>query len=139
MFTISVETQFTASHQLTLADGSKEPLHRHSWAVTAEVSSGSLNDLGLVMDFQRLKEMVDNVVADFCRKASAVRRPVDCGDNSCLEDLDYFQKNNSSAENVAKYIYQRLVPKLPTGLNLDSITVVEQPNCSAKFTGSHGD
>ena len=125
MYTVSVETRFTASHQLTLADGSKEPLHRHSWAVTADVSSDSLNDLGLVMDFHRLKEMVDNVVADF--------------DNSCLEDLDCFQKNNSSAENMAKYIYQRLASKLPTGLNLDSITVVEQPNCSARFTGSPGD
>ena len=125
MYTVSAKTQFTASHQLTAADGSKELLHRHSWAVTAEVSSASLNDLGLVMDFNRLKEMVDNVVANF--------------DNSCLEDLDYFQKKNSSAENVAKYIYQRLAPKLPTNLNLDSITVVEQPNCSARFTGSPGD
>jgi 6-pyruvoyltetrahydropterin/6-carboxytetrahydropterin synthase len=125
MYTVSVETRFTASHQLTAADGSKEPLHRHSWAATADVSRASLNDRGLVMDFHRLKEMVDNIVADF--------------DNSCLEDLDYFQKNNSSAENVAKYIYERLAPKLPTDLNLDSITVVEQPNCSAKFTGSPGD
>jgi 6-pyruvoyltetrahydropterin/6-carboxytetrahydropterin synthase len=125
MYTISVETRFTASHQLTLVDGSKEPLHRHSWAATADVSSASLNDLGLVMDFNRLKEMVDNIVADF--------------DDSCLEDLDYFQKKNSSAENMAKYIYERLALKLPTSLNLDSITVVEQPNCSARFTGSPGD
>ncbi|MHC4424383.1 MAG: 6-pyruvoyl trahydropterin synthase family protein, partial [Planctomycetota bacterium] len=79
MFTISVETCFWASHQLTLPDGSKESLHHHNWVVTADVSSNELNSMGLVMDFHRLKAMVDNIVADF--------------DNIQLEKLDYFRQN----------------------------------------------
>ena len=120
MFTVSVETHFWASHQLTLPDGSKESLHHHNWTVTADVSSGELDSMTLVVDFRRLKAMLDSVVADF--------------DNIRLEKLDYFQQNNSSAEAVAKYIYEKLEPKLPEGLKLKYIRVAEQPGCSAKFS-----
>ena len=119
LFIVSVETHFWASHQLTLADGSKEPLHRHNWAVTADVSSDKLNSMGLVMDFCRLKAMVDKTIAEF--------------DNIPLDRIDYFRRNNSSAENVAKYIYEKLRTKLPGDVNLQSIRVVEEPGCSAKF------
>jgi 6-pyruvoyl-tetrahydropterin synthase len=39
MFTVSIESNFTASHQLTLPDGLHEPVHNHEWSVTAEVAS----------------------------------------------------------------------------------------------------
>jgi 6-pyruvoyltetrahydropterin/6-carboxytetrahydropterin synthase len=120
MFTVSVETGFRASHQLALPDGSKEPLHHHNWAVTAKVSSDKLDSMGLVMDFSRLKAMVDKTIADF--------------DNVPLDSIDYFQRNNSSAENVAKYIFDKLEPKLPSGVKLRSIKVIEEPGCSAKFS-----
>ena len=119
MFTISVETHFQASHQLTLPDGSKEPVHNHDWAVTASLSSEKLNNMGVVMDFQELKAMVDKTVAGF--------------DNTALESIVYFQRNNPSAENIAKYIYDKLRNELPEGVKLRSIRVVEEPGCSAKF------
>ena len=125
MFTISVETHFWASHQLTLPDGSKEPAHQHNWLVTADVSSEKLNSMGLVMNFRRLKAMVDNIVAEF-----------DNPGTQGLDRIDYFQRNNSSAENVAKYIYEKLRTRLPKGVKLRSIRVVEEPGCSAKFSKS---
>jgi len=120
MFTISVETGFRASHQLILPSGSKEPAHRHNWLVTADVSSDSLNAMGVVIDFRRLKAAVDNIVAEF--------------DNKSFSRINYFRRNNPSAENVAKYIYEKLKPKLPTGLKLRRIKVREEPGCSAEFT-----
>ncbi len=119
MFTLSVETHFWASHQLTLPDGSKEPPHRHNWSVTVDVSTEALNSMGLVMDFRQLKAMVDKTIAEF--------------DNTALDKIGYFQRNNSSAENVAGYIYEKLEPKLPQGVKLEAIRVVEEPGCSAKF------
>ncbi len=120
MFTVSVETHFWASHQLTLPDGSKEPLHHHNWAVTADVGSNELNSTGLIMDFRQLKAMVDNIVAEF--------------GNTRLDRIDYFQRNSSSAENVAKYIYEKLRTKLPKAITLNHIRVAEEPGCSAKFS-----
>lgn len=120
MFTVSVETHFWASHQLTLPDGGKEPVHRHIWAVTTDVSSEGLNNRGVVVDFHQLRAMVDDIIAEF--------------GNMALESFDYFQQNSSSAETIAKYIYEKLQPKLPEDVKLESIRVVEEPGCSAKFT-----
>ena len=72
------------------------------------------------MDFRRLKAAVNTIVAEF--------------DNISLNRTDYFRRNNPSAENVAKYIYQKLKPKLPKGLTLRTIKVVEEPGCSAEYT-----
>ena len=119
MFTISVERHFRASHQLTLPDGSKEPVHSHDWVVTASLSSEKLNNMGIVMDFHTLQAMIDKTVAGF--------------ENTALESISYFQQNNPSAENVAKYIYDKLRTELPEGVKLRNIRVVEEPGCSAKF------
>jgi 6-pyruvoyltetrahydropterin/6-carboxytetrahydropterin synthase len=119
MFTISVQTHFRASHQLARADGAKERPHRHEWSVTADVSSETLDSKAVVMDFHQLKAMIDGIIAEL--------------DNAALSKIDYFRRNNPSAENVAKYIYEKLEPKLPEGLRLCSIKVVEEPGCSAKF------
>ena len=119
MFTISVERHFQASHQLILPDGSKEPVHNHDWVVTASLSSEKLNNMGVVMDFKALQAMIDKTVAGF--------------NNTTLESIGYFQQNNPSAENVAKYIYDKLRIELPEGVKLRNIRVVEEPGCSAKF------
>ena len=120
MFTISVETCFWASHQLTMPDGSKEATHHHNWLVRAEVSTEKLNSSGFVMDFLSLRKTLDSIVAQF--------------DNTSLEKTDYFEQNNASAENVAKYIYEKLEPQLPEGLKVQSIHVMEGSNCSAKVS-----
>lgn len=120
MFTVSVETQFQASHGLVLLNGSREAMHRHDWLVIADVSSERLNSIGLVIDFHQLKAELDNIVSEF--------------DNGSLTTVAYFRRNNPSAENVARYIYEKLEPRLPRGLKLEYITVVEEPGCSAKFT-----
>ena len=123
MLTVSVETRFWASHQLTLPDGSKEPVHSHNWAVTAEVGRDIISNMGLVMDFRRLKALLDNIVAEF--------------DNVSLDGIDYFGQNNSTAENVARYIYEKLQARLPKDVKLEVIRVTEEPGCSAKFAGPH--
>ncbi len=125
MFTISVETHFWASHQLVLPDGSKESVHNHNWSVTANVSSEKLDSMAVVMDFQKLKAMVDNIVAK-----------LDNPDLSGLNEISYFKQNSPSAENVAKYIYEKLLIKLPKGVKLQSIRIVEEKGCSAKFSES---
>lgn len=120
LFTIRVETHFQASHRLMLPDGSREPAHDHDWLVTAEVSSGKLNPMGVVMNFVKLRAMLDEIVCDF--------------DHVALDTISYFRQNNPSAENVAKYIYEILRVKLPEEVILLNVQVVEEPGCSAKFS-----
>jgi 6-pyruvoyltetrahydropterin/6-carboxytetrahydropterin synthase len=119
MFTVSVETHFRASHQLSLPDGSTEPLHEHEWLVIANVSSENLDDSGFVIDFRQLKTMVDDIVNQL--------------DMMQLQKISHFQRNNPSAENVAKYVYNQLEARLPKNLILQSIRIVEQLGYSAEF------
>ncbi|MBN1974552.1 MAG: 6-carboxytetrahydropterin synthase [Sedimentisphaerales bacterium] len=119
MFEISVETHFYASHELALPDGSKEPSHYHNWSVTADVSSENLNNMGIVMNFHKLRELLENITSKFNKKA--------------LNSIKYFQKTNPSAENVAKFIFEKLEPELPDNVKLECVSVVEEPFCTAKF------
>ena len=120
MFTISVETHSRASHRLNLPDGDKEPAHYHDWVVTAEVSRKKLDNMAVVINFQKLKHMLDEIISDF--------------HNSALNKFRYFQQNNPSAENVARYIFEKLDKKLPKGTKLENVKVVEEPGCWAKFS-----
>lgn len=119
MFIISVERRFRASHQLILPDGSREPVHNHDWVVVAEVESEKLNNMSVVMNFQKLQTMIDEIVASF--------------NNKPLETVSFFQQNNPSAENVSKYIYEKLRIGLGEGVKLRSVRVVEEPGCSATY------
>jgi len=78
-----------------------------------------LSNMGLVMDFRRLKAMLDDIVAEF--------------DNVALDGIDYFKQNNSTAENVARYIYEKLQPRLPKDVSLKAVMVAEEQGCAAKF------
>ena len=104
---------------MVLPDGSKEPAHSHDWVVTTAVSSEKLDDTGVVMDFRTLREIVEKVTAEL-------------GDTA-LGEVEHFRKNNASAENVAMYMYDKLRVGLPEWVDLQSIKVVEEPGCSAKF------
>jgi 6-pyruvoyltetrahydropterin/6-carboxytetrahydropterin synthase len=122
LFTITVETIFSASHQLTLADGSKEPLHEHDWKVRVAVSAAQLDETGLVMDFYELRIKIAAVLVAL----GGVK----------LEDVPYFADGgiNASAETVSQYIYDNLASILPDNVELSSIEVMEQPDCWAKYS-----
>jgi len=119
LFTISVEMSFAAAHQLALANGSKEPLHSHNWSVIAEVAAEKLDDFGVVMDFHKLRSELGDIIAPF--------------DNSQLGDVDYFRRNSQSAENVARYVYEKLGARLPQGVKIKSVRVGEERGCRAKY------
>ena len=121
MFVLSVETCFWAWHQLKLPDGQTEPAHGHHWVVIADVSSDRLDTMGLVMDFRDLKAALDGIVAGF--------------NNRQLDRLEPFSRNNPSAENVAKYIYEKLQARLGLDVRLDSVRVCEESGCWAKYLG----
>ncbi len=119
MFKVIVQTSFWASHQLTLPDGKKEPIHSHNWKVTAEVSGEKLNQTGLLIDFDKLKKLLDNITESFT--------------NQTPENNEYFRNSSLSAEMIAKYIFENLQPQLPEHLVLDCVSVTEEQGCTGKF------
>jgi 6-pyruvoyl-tetrahydropterin synthase len=104
---------------MALPDGTREPAHEHFWGVIAEVSTDKLTGGGVVMNFAQLKSELIAITSTL--------------NETTLDDIEYFQKSGSSAENVAKYISDRLEPKLPAGVEMLAVTVSEQVGCSAKY------
>ena len=121
MFTITVETEFDAAHQLTLGDGSVEDLHEHCWKVRVAVSAQTLDKMDTVMDFHLLKQQLDEILGPLA------------GTN--LEEVEYFVDAgiNASAETVAKYIYEQLSPLMADNATLRFVEVMEQADCWAKY------
>jgi len=120
MYTLFVEMQFRAQHQLTHENGTQEPLHEHNWAVVAEVSSDKLDKNELVMDFEELKSMLDSILQDFRGQR--------------LESLGIFEQLNVSAETIARTIYEKLAPTLPVSVRLNAVEVTEAPGCRARYS-----
>jgi len=124
LFTVSVQSGFRASHRLSLADGAVEPEHEHNWLVRVTVSGNKLDSMGLVMDFRRLRQLIEEVLGEL--------RGVSLG------QIDYFRQNSASAEHVAKYVYEQIEPKLPEGIGLENVTIVEEPGCVAGYSIDKG-
>lgn len=120
MYTIQLETSFSAQHQLTYSNGKQEPLHEHDWKVCVGISAERLNEEELVMDFEELQSLLDTILQDFRGQR--------------LETVGYFENRNTSAENVARIIYDLLAPKLPDTVHLDFAEVTEAVGCRARFS-----
>ena len=117
-FEIATTRHFSASHQLVLYDGSREPLHGHNWVVRVAVTAPRLDTIGVVMDFHELERLVDQIVVPM--------------HNRHLNELEPFaSKLNPSAENVAVHVGRSL--KLPDGVTLQFVTVWETPENSAAY------
>jgi 6-pyruvoyltetrahydropterin/6-carboxytetrahydropterin synthase len=94
MYELKVITSFSAAHQLNDFEGACENLHGHNWKIEIYVTSETLNEAGIVIDFRVLKEHVNTVIADL--------------DHKFLNDLEAFKKRNPSSENIARYVAEQL-------------------------------
>jgi len=119
LYTVTVESVFTASHRLTMPDGSREAPHSHDWIVRVAVSAEKLDETGLAVDFDDLKGMIADITGPFA--------------GACLEQLDCFAGRNASAENVAGYVYDTIEPMLPDHLKLEYVEVMEARGCWTKY------
>jgi 6-pyruvoyl-tetrahydropterin synthase len=120
MYTLFVEMNFKAQHQLSFENGVQEPLHEHDWKVCVAVSSERLNKDELVIDFEELKYLTESILRDF--------------QGQRLESLGIFENRNVSAETLARTLHDQLAPKLPHPVRLDFVEITEAPGCRARYT-----
>ncbi len=116
MYKIKIEGDFSSAHNLRGYKGKCEELHGHNWKVEVAVTGSRLDKIGMVMDFKFLKERLNGLL--------------DKLDHKYLNNIDYFRKINPTSENIAKYLYDNLKPKIP---GLDSVTVWESDKASATY------
>jgi 6-pyruvoyltetrahydropterin/6-carboxytetrahydropterin synthase len=94
MFEVSVEQTFAAGHALRNYKGKCENVHGHNYRVRITVQGDQLDSTGLLVDFLDVKGLIGGVV--------------DYLDHQFINDLPPFDQLNPSAENLAKYFFDRV-------------------------------
>ena len=124
MFEIFIETHFSAAHHLRNYPGNCEKPHGHNWKVKVAVRADKLDELGMGIDFRKIKLAVNKVVDDI--------------DHCNLNDHPGFQDKNPSSENIAVYIFNSLKDEL-RGEHywLYSVSTYETENTGTTYFGDH--
>jgi 6-pyruvoyl-tetrahydropterin synthase len=120
VYEAAYETTFCSTHRLTCAGAFLEPLHGHDWRVEAVAASETLDDIGVVLDFEHLKSAVGEVARRF-HYADMNAHPA-------------FAATSPSAEAVARYFFDEVHALLGAeGRLLRRVRVWEAPGCSAVY------
>lgn len=89
MYTVTKRMEISGAHFLHLDYPSKcQSLHGHNWVVTVTVQNDSLDKNGMVADFTQIKDVVNEF------------------DHHLANDI--MKDANPTAENMAKWIYDRI-------------------------------
>ena len=121
MFEVTVEEEFSAVHYLKLYDGSWEPRHGHLFKVAVTMSSEGLDSMGVVADFEVVKPALKKILSEF-------------HETSFNDHPDFKGKVNTSTENIAKTIYDRLKPAVQSNTaKLTKVSVWETSDAKASY------
>jgi len=113
IYTLTVKEHFDAAHALIGYPGECRNLHGHTWDVEASVQGTVLDEVGIVYDFKDLKRNLLAILDQF--------------DHKYLNEVPPFDKMNSTAENLARVVYEQLGERLPEGIELVEVAVWESP------------
>ena len=117
MFTVKVSCQFDAAHFLRNYEGKCANLHGHTWTVVVYLKVSEVNQIGISVDFQEVRNALEPVIQQI--------------DHHLLNDIEPFKtKENPSAENIARWIFRKLRPHLP---DIHQVEVYESPTCSVLY------
>ena len=122
---------FCYGHRLLDYGGKCRNLHGHNGVLEVDVESNELDDLGLVMDFNEIRDVVKGWVDDnldhkmlLCRRDPVAPVLTEMGEPLYLMD------DNPSAENISKLIYLEVRKQ---GLKVSEVRLWETPTSYAAF------
>jgi 6-pyruvoyltetrahydropterin/6-carboxytetrahydropterin synthase len=122
MYEITITRSFSAAHVLKDIGGKCEGLHGHNFIVDVSLAAPGLNKEGLLLDFRILKEWTDEIL--------------DTLDHKYLNELPYFINLNPSAENLARFLHNRVSEKAGRqNIEVSCVTVWESENARASYRG----
>ena len=98
MFEITVQAGFSSGHFLRNYHGKCENPHGHNYRVLVTLIGETLDHSGLLLDFKLLKQVL--------------RPTVEYLDHQMINELEPFTTVNPSAENLAKYFFDKTATQL---------------------------
>jgi 6-pyruvoyltetrahydropterin/6-carboxytetrahydropterin synthase len=119
MYTLTVESQFSAAHFLVDYPGACKRVHGHNWKVKATILSEDLDDMGMVIDLITLDELLAECLERF--------------DHHVLNEIEPFDKLNPTSEQIARYVFDWLQERLPAEISVKEVQVFETDNYSVSY------
>lgn len=98
MFEIVVRQHFNAAHALRGYPGKCAQIHGHNFWVEAIVRGLKLDSVGILIDFKDVKAWLGEIIEEL--------------DHTLLNEHPAFAKENPSSENIARFFYERLAPRV---------------------------
>jgi 6-pyruvoyltetrahydropterin/6-carboxytetrahydropterin synthase len=123
MYSVRVESEFSAAHYLSHYKGKCENLHGHNYRVLLWARGDTLDEGGMLIDFGRLKDCLRKVCTSL--------------DHTNLNDNPVFSKD-PSAERIARHIFEECRKLLSPAEKefLYAAEVYETPKSMARYEGS---
>jgi len=120
-YQLKVITEFASAHTLRDYPGACSRMHGHNWKVELEATATTLDDVGMGIDFKKMK---------------AVAREVgDRLDHHYLNEIEPFTEINPTAENIAAYLYREISAKLNTDtIKVNAVTLWETERACVKYS-----
>lgn len=119
VYELTVKSHFDAAHSLVGYPGQCAHLHGHTWDVEVSVEGTLLDSIGILYDLKQLKSDLNGILEEF--------------DHTYLNDLPVFTDMNSTAENMARVIYERMEALLPEHVAVVDVCVWESPVARLRY------
>lgn len=124
-FEVGVVARFEAAHRLRGDFGPAQRRHGHTYRVEVRARGAGLRPDGTLCDLGLLQE--------------AARQAVSALDYRDLDELEPFRGSNSTAEAVARYVWEQIAPRLAgEGLLALRVRVWESPDAFAGYEAPLG-
>ena len=120
MYTVSIETRFSAAHRLVGYQGHCGRVHGHTWKVRVEVQAEQIDGIGISIDFKELRSLTESVLSRL--------------DHQNINEIPPFDTMNPTAENLSRYIYEEVDKALKAPVRIARVTVWESENHAITYT-----
>lgn len=133
MYRVSKEIWFCYGHRLLNYNGKCANLHGHNGKAVITLEAANLDDLGMVVDFTRVKQLIGQWIDSYLDHKMILHK-----DDPLIPDLMKLGEpfvvvtENPTAENIAKMIYEHAVSQ---NLPVVEVTLWETENSYATYTG----
>ena len=121
MYELAIKGHFDAAHAIRDYPGECRNLHGHTWDVEVTIEGVELDGIGIVYDFKRLKVDLNAVLDRY--------------DHGYLNEIAPFDVLNTTAENLAKVIFDELAERVGDEVKVVSVSVWESPVAKITYRG----
>ncbi|MDH5325016.1 MAG: 6-carboxytetrahydropterin synthase QueD [Gammaproteobacteria bacterium] len=119
-YTLKIVTDFASAHTLRDYPGACSRMHGHNWKVEVEVKAAGLDDIGMGIDFKKIKQTTWQVTDEL--------------DHQYLNELPAFTHINPTAERIAEYIFKEVSERLNTDvIKVKAITLWETERACVRY------